>query len=121
MADDKPERPVWQAPKRRWAVPFMRIEWVCEWLSYWLHRWAFLDVLNQLGKLTLLIGLVLFIREALNADERRAEQRKQKHYQAWQVINGAIGQSGSGGGVVGRLHRLSSFTVLQPKRLCPHW
>lgn len=84
----------WQQRKKRikhkWAVPFDFIEWNCEWCSELLKRWAFLDVLEHLGRLTILVAVVFYFTES-------GDRRKAKHYQAWQVINSAQGQTGSGG------------------------
>ncbi len=75
----------------------MYVEWICEQVSYLLGQWAFLDILGHVGRLTILIAVIFYFMEA---DERRIEaenQRKAKHYQAWQVINAAQGKTGSGG------------------------
>jgi hypothetical protein len=73
------------------------VEGRCEQLSNLLERWAFLDILGHVGRLTILIAVIAYFMEA---DERRMQaenQRKAKHYQAWQVINAAQGKRGSGG------------------------
>jgi uncharacterized protein YjbI with pentapeptide repeats len=78
--------------KYKWLVPFIFPEWICERLSVLLKRWAFLEVLEYAGRLTILIAVIFYFMEA---DERR----KARHYQAWQIINAAQGQLGSGGRV----------------------
>ncbi len=78
-------------------MPFIFPEWICERISYLLGRWAFLDILGYAGRLTILIAVIAYFMEA---DERRMQaenQRKAKHYQAWQVINAAQGKRSSGG------------------------
>jgi len=75
---------------KRWTFPFHAIEWSFDWLAYWLSRWAFLEVLEYLGALSVLFGVLFYISEA-------GDRRQQKHYQAWQVINTAQGKGGSGG------------------------
>jgi uncharacterized protein YjbI with pentapeptide repeats len=59
-------------------------------MSYLLGNWSFLEVLEYLGTLSLLLGVILYFAES-------GDREKQKHYQAWQVINTAQGKGGSGG------------------------
>jgi uncharacterized protein YjbI with pentapeptide repeats len=83
--------------QRRWAIPFQRFEWACEWLSYGLSKWAFLDVLEYAGKLTLVVGLITYIFSAGERRQAAEDQRKAKHYQAWQAIDLATLQGGNAG------------------------
>jgi hypothetical protein len=76
--------------KYRWLIPFIAIEWVWAWLAYWLSGWAFLEVLEYSGTLSLLLAVISYFSES-------KDRLKQKHYQAWQVINSAQGKGGSGG------------------------
>src|SRR5215472_2229190 len=76
--------------RHRWLVPFIAIEWVWAWLAYWLSGWAFLEVLEYFGTLSVLVAAVSYFSES-------KDRIKQKHYQAWQVINSAQGKGGSGG------------------------
>ena len=76
--------------KYGWLVPFFGLEWGWSWLAYWLSGWAFLEVLEYFGTLSLLIAVVSYFAES-------KDRIKQKHYQAWQVINSAQGKGGSGG------------------------
>lgn len=76
----------------RWATPFHGVEWVLSWLAWWLGRWALLDVLEHLGALSILVAVVFYFSE-------RGDRTRQRHYQAWQVINTAQAQGGSGGRV----------------------
>ena len=101
MSDSEKPKSSWrerrQSIKHKWLVPFIFPEWLCERLSYLLGRWAFLDILGHAGRLTILIAVIFYVGEC---DERRMQsenQRKAKHYQAWQVINAAQGKPGSGG------------------------
>jgi hypothetical protein len=73
-----------------WATPFHALEWVFEWIAYGLSRWAFLEVLEYLGILSVLVAVIFYFAEA-------GDRRQQKHYQAWHVINTAQGKGGSGG------------------------
>ena len=57
---------------------------------YWLSGWAFLEVLEYFGILSVLLAAVSYFSES-------KDRIKQKHYQAWQVINSAQGKGGSGG------------------------
>jgi hypothetical protein len=76
--------------KYAWLVPLFAIEWVWVWLAYWLSGWAFLEVLEYLGTLSLLLAVISYFSES-------GDRIKQKHYQAWQVINSAQAKGGSGG------------------------
>ena len=85
-------------PERRkkvsasWMAPLCAIEWFWEWIAYALGNWSFLAVLEYLGSFGVLIAVVFYFAES-------GDRIKQKHYQAWQVINTAQGKGGSGGRV----------------------
>ena len=83
-----------------WLVPVVALEWGLRWLAYLLSGWAFLEVLEYFGTLSLLIAAVSYFGES-------KDRAKQKHYQAWQVINSAQGKGGSGGRIdaLEELHR----------------
>src|SRR6185503_2222627 len=76
--------------KHRWMIPFRGFEWLWEWVAYGLSRWSFLEVLEYLGRFSVLIGVIFYFTES-------GDRVKQRHYQAWQVINTAQGKGGSGG------------------------
>ena len=76
--------------KYPWMIPFYGVEWALQWISYWLGGWAFIEVLEYLGTLSLLLAVVAYFSESGN-------RLKQKHYMAWQVINSAQSKGGSGG------------------------
>jgi uncharacterized protein YjbI with pentapeptide repeats len=71
-------------------IPFVLIEWLLSWVAFVLANWAFLEVLEYAGTLSILVVVALYFIE-------RPDRIKQKHYQAWQVINTAQGKGGSGG------------------------
>jgi pentapeptide repeat protein len=73
-----------------WHIPFVATEYVFDWATFLLSNWAFLETLEYLGSLSILIAVVFYFAES---DGRV----KQRHYQAWQVINTAQGKGGSGG------------------------
>ena len=76
--------------KHRWLLPFRAFEWLWEWVAYGLSRWSFLEVLEYLGSFSVLAGVIFYFSES-------GDRIKQRHYQAWQVINTAQGKGGSGG------------------------
>ena len=76
--------------KSGWLLAFLALDWGGEWIAYWLSGWALLEVLEYLQTLSLLLVVVLYFTDAGN-------RLKQKHYQAWQVINTAQGKGGNGG------------------------
>lgn len=78
------------AAKRKWTTPFIALEWICEWAAYVLSNWSFLEVLEYLGTFSVLVAVIFYFSES-------GDRIKQRHYQAWQVINTAQGKGGSGG------------------------
>jgi hypothetical protein len=86
----RPWHEVRQTVASQWTVPFHRINWHLAWISWALDHWALLDVLDHLGTFSVLIAVVFYFADSGN-------RIKQKHYQAWQVINTAQGKGGSGG------------------------
>ena len=79
-----------QSAARRWLVPFTAMEWSLEWLAYALSNWTLLEVLEYLGSFSVLVAVIFYFAES-------GDRVKQRHYQAWQVINTAQGKGGSGG------------------------
>lgn len=71
-------------------IPFLRLEWTLEWIAYVLDRWSFLKVLERLGSFSILVAVIFYFIDSGN-------RVKQRHYQAWQVINTAQSKGGSGG------------------------
>src|SRR5271167_2172702 len=89
------ERPEpWQKQRsglrHSWLVPLLAIEWVFEWIAFVLSRWSFLEVLEYLSSFSILVAVIFYFSES-------GDRLKQKHYQAWQVINTSQGKGGSGG------------------------
>src|SRR5215468_8531115 len=78
--------------KQRWLLPLVALEWPFQWLAFVLGNWAFLELLEYLGTFSVLVAVIFYFAESGN-------RIKQKHYQAWQVINTAQGKGGSGGRV----------------------
>jgi Pentapeptide repeats (8 copies) len=76
--------------RRAWIVPFFAVEWCWEWVAYFLSNWKFLEVLEYMSSLGVLVAVIFYFSES-------GDRTKQKHYQAWQVINTAQGKGGSGG------------------------
>jgi hypothetical protein len=84
----------WKARKHsrvpRWVAPFIALEWGLEWVAFALSNWTLLEVLEYLGSFSVLIAVIFYFSES-------GDRVKQRHYQAWQVINTAQGKGGSGG------------------------
>jgi hypothetical protein len=74
----------------KWLVPFVALEWISEWLAFVLSNWTLLEVLEYLGSFSVLVAVIFYFSES-------GDRIKQRHYQAWQVINTAQGKGGSGG------------------------
>jgi len=79
-----------QSIRHPWMIPFVAFEHPFEWLTYVLSRWSFLEALEYLGSFSILVAVIFYFSES-------GDRLKQKHYQAWQVINTAQGKGGSGG------------------------
>lgn len=79
-----------QGATHKWFVPFIALEWFFEWTAFALSNWSFLEVLEYLGTFSVLIAVIFYFSES-------GDRVKQRHYQAWQVINTAQGKGGSGG------------------------
>jgi hypothetical protein len=73
-----------------WSVPFVCFDYATEWLAYALNRWTLLEVLDYLSSFGVLVAVLFYFAES-------GDRLKQKHYQAWQVINSAQGKGGNGG------------------------
>lgn len=73
-------------------LPFVAFEYPFEWCAYFLSHWSFLETLEYLSSFSILIAVIFYFSES-------GDRLKQKHYQAWQVINTAQGKGGSGGRV----------------------
>ena len=79
-----------QRVRMRWLDPLLALEYVWEWIAFLLSNWSFLEVLEYLGSFSVLVAVIFYYSET-------GDRIKQKHYQAWQVINTAQGKGGSGG------------------------
>lgn len=73
-----------------WALPFRGFNWALAWCAWALSHWALLDLLEHLGTFSVLVAVIFYFADSGN-------RTKQKHYQAWQVINTAQGKGGNGG------------------------
>ena len=92
---ERRERPCtwreWHSRVRHaWAVPSAMMEYGMDWVVYGLSNWRFLEALDYLGRLGVVVAIVFYFAES-------GDRLKQKHYQAWQVINSAEGKGGNGG------------------------
>lgn len=76
--------------KHRWLLPLRTFEWLWEWAAFALSRWSFLEALEYMSSLSVLVAVIFYFSES-------GDRVKQRHYQAWQVINTAQGKGGSGG------------------------
>src|SRR5580692_372016 len=76
--------------RHRCLVPFYYLSWAADWAAYMLGKWPLVELLEYLGSFSILFAAVLYFAGT-------SDRLKQKHYQAWQVINTAEGKGGSGG------------------------
>ena len=71
-------------------TPFYAVSWLADWAAYFLAKWPVVELLEYLGSFSILFAAIVYFAGA-------PDRLKQKHYQAWQVINTAQGKGGSGG------------------------
>jgi Pentapeptide repeats (8 copies) len=94
MREQRPKPKPWreqrQQVKPRWAYPFRTSNWLLEWIAWALGGWVFLEVLEYLSMFSVLVAVIFYFSESGN-------RTKQRHYQAWQVIDAAQGKGGNGG------------------------
>src|ERR1700733_7494434 len=76
--------------KHAWTIPFLAVEWLCEWIAYLLSNWTFLQILDYIRGFSVIVIVLFYFYDSGN-------RVKQRHYQAWQVINTAQGKGGNGG------------------------
>ena len=86
--------PPWSEYRARFPhptlLPFHALSWASAWAVCLLGRWPFVELLEYLGSFSILFAVIFYFADAPN-------RLKQKHYQAWQVINTAQGKGGNGG------------------------
>jgi len=86
--------PEWSEFKARapgvYLVPFYGLSWLADWAAYFLGKWPLVELLEYLGSFSILFAAIFYFAEG-------PMRVKQKHYQAWQVINTAQGKGGNGG------------------------
>jgi hypothetical protein len=88
-----PRPPPWiefRGNKPPWLSGLLYIEWLGRWVAYALNRWSVLAILDHAGRFSVLIAVIFYFADADN-------RTKQRHYQAWQVINTAQDKGGAGG------------------------
>src|SRR4051794_12274357 len=89
----RPPEP-WHAFRRkmlhRSLLPLYYFNWLGEWSVYYLGKWSIFEILEYIGSFSILIAVIFYFLDA-------PDRLKQKHYQAWQVINTAQGKGGAGG------------------------
>ena len=90
----KERPPAWaerrEQTRHAWLLPFVALEWLWEWIAFALSNWTFLEVLDYLETFSVLIAVIFYFSES-------GDRVKQRHYQAWQVVNTSQGKGGSGG------------------------
>jgi hypothetical protein len=75
---------------RKILTPFYALSWLADWAAYFLAKWPVVELLEYLGSFSILFAAIVYFVGA-------PDRLKQKHYQAWQVINTASGKGGNGG------------------------
>lgn len=91
----KRERPEnWKQHKTEvhtaWALPIVAMGWLGEWTVYVISRSIFLEILEYVSSLGVLVAVVFYFAGS-------GDRLRQRHLQMWQVMNTAQGKGGSGG------------------------
>jgi hypothetical protein len=76
--------------RHRFLVPCYALTWAADQAAYFLAKWPLVELLEYLGSFSILFAAIFYFAGA-------SDRLKQKHYQAWQVINTAQGKGGNGG------------------------
>lgn len=91
---DRNRPPAWGAYRHRASnrllIPVYAVEWFLEWMAYMLGKSSIVEILEYMGSFSILFAAIVYFAGASN-------RLKQKHYQAWQVIDMAQGKGGNGG------------------------
>lgn len=91
---DREPPPTWhefrKRARRNIFVPFHAVTWLADWAAYFLGQWPVVELLEYVGSFSILFAAIVYFAGA-------SDRLKQKHYQAWQVINTAEGKGGNGG------------------------
>ncbi|MGB8479791.1 MAG: pentapeptide repeat-containing protein [Acidobacteriaceae bacterium] len=94
MREQRPKPKPWREHRQhkspRWAFPLHASNWLLEWVAWVLGGWVLLEVLEYLSLFSVLVAVILYFSES-------GARIKQRHYQAWQVIDAAQGKGGNGG------------------------
>jgi uncharacterized protein YjbI with pentapeptide repeats len=83
-----------QSMNNKWPCPYILLAWICEWVWHWLRDWSFIKILERLGHLAIVVGVLFYIEGCPERQMQAEDQRKAKQYQAWQVISAAQGKPG---------------------------
>jgi hypothetical protein len=81
---------MWRAKHPGWPHIFGKTEWRLEWLVYWCRDLAIFEVLEFVGRVSVLVAVIVWFWEW-------EDRTKQSHYRAWELINSARGSTGDGG------------------------
>ena len=87
-----------------WRFPFYVLDYSFEWCAHWLSLSGFIATVEYLGKLGVLVVVVFYFAGA-------EDRKKQKHYQAWGIINSAGPEKLHSGGRIPALEDLASDGV----------
>lgn len=74
-----------------------RTEITLEWLNQRLSQMDIFPVLDYLSKLSIILGLIVYVGESGERDEQKLTQQRRANYEAWSVIRADEGRAHSGG------------------------
>jgi uncharacterized protein YjbI with pentapeptide repeats len=76
---------------------FVSTELFLEWLNKNLSKMDIFPVLDYLSKLSIILGLIVYITEGGEREEQKIAQQRRANYEAWGVIRAGVGQANNGG------------------------
>ncbi len=87
--------------KHKLVALFAYIDLKCKPTSDYLKQCSILDICSHIVRtsafISIIVGVIFYVVGCPQRRMQAENQRKAKHYQAWQVINVAQGKTGSGG------------------------
>src|SRR5262245_49548790 len=97
---------LWRVPSRRLLIvgrristPLIFADGLCGHIERFFKKIKLFGVLEYIGKLTVLTGILVYVGECSERNTAREDAKKSKHYQAWQQIGLSRGMRGNSGRV----------------------
>ena len=83
-----------------WKIPLMRIELRVERLNRLLTQMDLFPILENIGRLSILIAVITFFVEIPQRRENLEREKAEEHYQAWEIIRDSKTDKASSGRII---------------------